>query len=471
MSDWIDAEQSVERAHEFYERGRWAEAESHLRRALSVNPYQAEWHFNLGLTLEAAGRHREAADAFIEASELQPGESAGAVSAGANLIRAGDPAQSLELLDRAERSGADAAVVAVHRIEAFTDLGRHDEAETAFYIGVEHAEDDAELYATMGDCLLDQGEHERALWCLRRAATLDPDLPEIDIRLAAVFERSGRFERARQMYMRHLRSDPGDVDALLDLAKLLQRMNRAVEAGEKLRRVLELEPRCGEAHALLSDLAEDQATAISEMDVAVRLDPKVPGGRRRLASLLTDRRGVGDAERVDELIAAELTDFDLASSFDTEAAAELVDLCLDAGRPRDAAQLAKRLCEESPDDLQAAHLLSVAMLEAGDLRTGMEVARKIVRRAPRFLPAMYNLALAHMRRGEWLRARYWVNQARQVDCEDGSIRRLRVRLWYRAALGVGAATLRLAWSGVLLLTTPARRPRRSPAPNHLPTAR
>ena len=67
MSEWQEAEQHVERAHELYEAGRWEEAESELRHAIAMNPYQAEWQFNLGLTLDAAGRHKEAADVFREA--------------------------------------------------------------------------------------------------------------------------------------------------------------------------------------------------------------------------------------------------------------------------------------------------------------------------------------------------------------------------------------------------------------------
>ena len=56
MSDWIDAETHADRAFEMYERGRWAEAEAELRKAIELNPDHAEWHFNLGLTQEAAGR-------------------------------------------------------------------------------------------------------------------------------------------------------------------------------------------------------------------------------------------------------------------------------------------------------------------------------------------------------------------------------------------------------------------------------
>ena len=55
MNDWFDAEGHVDRAQELFERGRWSEAEAELRKALALNPDQAEWHYNLGLTLEAKG--------------------------------------------------------------------------------------------------------------------------------------------------------------------------------------------------------------------------------------------------------------------------------------------------------------------------------------------------------------------------------------------------------------------------------
>ncbi|MCA9310693.1 MAG: tetratricopeptide repeat protein, partial [Phycisphaerales bacterium] len=70
MNDWFEAEQHYERAHEFYEAGRWDEAESELRQALALNPYRAEWHFNLALTLEAAGRFEAAIRALEDAHRL-----------------------------------------------------------------------------------------------------------------------------------------------------------------------------------------------------------------------------------------------------------------------------------------------------------------------------------------------------------------------------------------------------------------
>ncbi len=45
MSSWQDAEQHADRALEMYERERWSEAESELRKALDIDPDQGDWLF------------------------------------------------------------------------------------------------------------------------------------------------------------------------------------------------------------------------------------------------------------------------------------------------------------------------------------------------------------------------------------------------------------------------------------------
>ena len=70
MNNWQDAEQFADRALDMYERGKWADAEVELRKALEIDPDQGDWHFNLGLTLERVGRDAESLSSFEQASRL-----------------------------------------------------------------------------------------------------------------------------------------------------------------------------------------------------------------------------------------------------------------------------------------------------------------------------------------------------------------------------------------------------------------
>ena len=477
MNDWFEAEQHVERAHELYEAGRWDEAERELRHALSLNPYQIEWHFNLGLTLEAAGRHADAADALLKANELKPDDAPTQLLIGHNLLRAGQAERSLAWFERVERLAASdrdedvdaapadadsddegaaggardphagpAAQAAVYRVEALTELARHDDAELVFYMAQQAWPENAELYAAMADSLTDRKLYDKAIWCLREAARLDADLPRVQARLADVYWRTGRLERARQLYLRELRLDPGDVDTLLDLGELLAEMHRDAEAGEKYHRVLELEPDNPDAHSSLADLAERRGVrddAIVQLDVVLRLDAAYPGARPRLAGLLMER-GLGeDALRAKRLLIAELKAYRAKpESYDAVAADELGQLLLDAGMPSSAASVFERLAETRAGDAAARHHLSVARFQLGQRDQGVRHAREALRLDPRFYPAMHNLAIASIENGHWLRARYWARQALRIAPDDPALRRLRLKLRLHAAVGLGRWALR-----------------------------
>lgn len=432
MSEWFEAENHVERAHQFYEQGRWDEAARELRAALASDPYQSEWLFNLGLTLEAAGRHGEAAEAFARVFELEPEDANAALFAGMNAMDSDDPARAISWLEQAERLEPGDVRSYVHRISAYARLGDHEQSETMFYLGQGIDADSADLYSAMGDALLDRGEHARALWCLREVARIDPKHPRLYARLAEAMGATGRGERARQLYMRALRDDPGDLDVLLDLGELLASMERIDEAEEKFRRVLEIEADNVDAHFALGDLAArrgDPGGALRQFEIVLRLDPAFAEARRRAAGLILDGVHSGDAQPAQRLLRMDLRDFEESpDTFDDESLRQLGELLIDAGMAREARGVCRALAGRRPTDAQAWHLLSVAELESEDLDAGVEAAGRAIALDGRSHLAAHNLALANLRRGRWVRARYWVRRGLRIAPEDRGLRQLRTRL-------------------------------------------
>lgn len=429
MNEWIDAEHHVELAHEHYEAGRWQEAESELRQALALNPYRPDWHFNLGLTLEQTDRFEDAAAAFSAAHELDP-DAQSAVCVGVNFLRAERARESITWFERAHKLEPESSASFVHRIEAYSHLGDHDQAEVMFYLAQQVNPKDAGAYATLADSLLERGLHDKAVWCLREAAHLDPGLPRVHARLAEAYAATGRLERARQLYLRELRADPGDIDTLLDLGELLVDMNRLPEAGEKFRRVLELEPDNPTAHYHLADLAArlgQHAEALAQFDVVLRLDPDFVGVRRRIAGLLLQRDE--DAETAREMLAAELAmSREQPDQFEAEDREELAQLLLDARMPLEARGLLEELAAKRTGNAAVLHALAVACFQLGDRPMGLEHSREVLRLEPQHVAAMSNMAVASLHDRQWTRARYWVRQALRVEPDDAFLRRLRMRL-------------------------------------------
>src|SRR5205814_2353585 len=88
-NDWSEAERRVEHAQELFEQHKWQEALEELRAATNINPYNAAWFFNIGLTLDELGRHDEAIDAYNQALIIEPDDLQALNHLGIDLHHAG----------------------------------------------------------------------------------------------------------------------------------------------------------------------------------------------------------------------------------------------------------------------------------------------------------------------------------------------------------------------------------------------
>ena len=217
MSDWLDAEAHADRALEMYERGRWAEAEEELRKAISLNPDNAEWHFNLGLTLEAAGRDSDALESYRQAVELMPDQSDPLVAAGTSANRLHQHAEANRWLQRAIELDDQCEQAYIGLIESHLCEGHHDEAETVFYLAQNALkEPSARCFAAMAESQIQRQNWDRAQWCIKEALRLEPSMPRLRARLAAVLTATGKPQRALHLYLKELRDDPGNIETLLE---------------------------------------------------------------------------------------------------------------------------------------------------------------------------------------------------------------------------------------------------------------
>src|SRR5690606_40858938 len=130
--------------------------------------------------------------------------------------------RAVDWLDQAERLEPMSVAIVVHRIEALTELERFEQAEEAFYLGQQIDPEYPELYLAMGEPLAQTEQHDRAVWCMRAAARLEPTLPRVRAHVARARARIGRHERARQLYLQELRVGAGAAGTLLQLGDRLR---------------------------------------------------------------------------------------------------------------------------------------------------------------------------------------------------------------------------------------------------------
>jgi len=431
MNEWMEAEQRVERAHELFDAERWEEAMQELQAALRVNPYQGEWHYNLGLTLDAMGRYDEAVEAFKSALEHHGRDPEILINLGVDSLRLHKATEAVRYFEQAQELDSDNEASFYHRISAYAQLGDHEQAELMFYMACQLNEHSPHAHFNLAGSLLDRHEVDHAIACLDKVRKQEPDFPDVNARLGEAYSIKGQLDRACRAYRRQLRLDPGDTQTLMALGELLTQMDRPVEAAEKFRRVTELDPTHVGAHFALGDLAlrsHDLDSAQMSFELVLRLNPARPEAHLKLARIALHRRRLEEARRH---LRAELA---LTRTADDEAVAEdLARLLLDAQMPREATGVLCGLVRNQPDNAPLRHQLAMAMFMDGRLEAGIRTCRDAVRADEHYLVAMQNLALAHQQLGQLGRARYWVLRSLEIDPDDPRLRRMRTRLWFALA--------------------------------------
>ncbi len=449
MSDWLDAEAHADRALELFERGRWADAEAELRKAISLNPDQAEWHFNLGLTLEQAGREEDALISYERAIDLMPDQPDPLVAAGVLANRRGHFERAIGWLERAIRIEPQFEEAYAHKIESHLRLGAHDDAETTFYMA-QHAlpEPSAQCLAVMAESLIQRRVFDRAEWCLKEALRLEPQMPRLRARLAALMAIAGKPQRALQLYLRELRDDPGSIDTLLEFGGLLHDLGRLPEAAEKYRRVLELEPANVDAHFRLGQVAlaaHRFHQASLEFELVLKLDSNYPAIRCAMgeALLRRDRRNEARRYLLEEyaLVTAEIREAAPAKSVESASAnptvprpdlAGLASLLLELDEPARAAELFEYVLAGN-ESTELLRLLALARFQAGDRDGGIAASRRVLSMEPECIRSIHNLALAALQQHQLTSANGWIKRGLAINHHDDGLRRLRIRLWLAMA--------------------------------------
>lgn len=189
----------------YYER-RYEDAIFELRRAIKLNPANAEAlfniktirtrleHFHAGKIYSRMGQRREAIDEFRKAIAIDPRFIEARHRLGAELLLAGDPAGALKELDRAESASPDYRKMFEIWYEqgiALRALGRTEEALRKFERTAEARPAFAAAHNEIGVILMERGEFDAAVARFVRAIGIEPRTDYVR-NLQAAFARKPR---------------------------------------------------------------------------------------------------------------------------------------------------------------------------------------------------------------------------------------------------------------------------------------
>lgn len=410
--------------------GRLTAAVEEFRKAIDREPERGDLRFNLGLALDGLDLIDDAVDAFREAARLLPRRPEAHLAAGSACCRAGRFEEALPYLDRSLRLDRSLEPAWARRIIALGELGRHEEADLAYFEAQQLFEKMPGCLMAMGESRLHRGEHARAAWCFREALRLEPDTPRLRARLARAVAGEGDLEASLGLLLEEHAMRPDDAAVLVELGDTFVRLDRPREAVRHFRLAVERAPREAFLHFRLGSglLAfEGPAAALESLVEAHRIDPDLPGVRALLGRV---HARLGERDEAVRIVREEVT----ALSSDPEATGRverLADAAWLLGESGHAAEGAAALIPLVEADPSNVALLGRLASLACRGRLGRR-ARGWCRRLGRcggVAAGLHNLILDDLEAGRLRRAAWRLRAALRRFPDDAGLRRLRAAWW------------------------------------------
>ncbi|WP_372394565.1 tetratricopeptide repeat protein [Azospirillum sp. HJ39] len=246
------------------------------RAAARLVPGFAEPRLGMGRALEDL-RHADAAlGCYRLAARMRPDDAAVRIALANALRRWGRPAEAAAAYREAVRLGAGNGSVWANLGATLQSLGKAAEAEAAYVEALRRQPDHAETRNNLGLLLHALGRHGEARERFRAALALDPGHVPALVNLGLAEAALGRFDRAEACQRRAIARDRRQAEAWNNLGNACKAQGRRDEAEACWHRALALNPgfadALGNLGAELSD-REAFADATVRLNRAIRLMP------------------------------------------------------------------------------------------------------------------------------------------------------------------------------------------------------
>ncbi|MBX9928697.1 MAG: tetratricopeptide repeat protein [Gemmatimonadaceae bacterium] len=273
---FLSSEEFDERAHQFYNEGRYDEALAMLREGLALYPNAVELHIGVGYARLARDEFAWARQSFEEALILDPEHEDALAGLGETLLKFGLQAQAVKAFYRTLELGyQDDIDLMLQCGRALFRDGLLDDAQTFIDVVIQQLPEHAEAVALLGYIQHRRGEDEAAVKSLRRALRLDEEFSEARIYLGNLLYDRSEYEAALYHLDRTVPEDHWDELAIWRLIELKKSVHRVEDADPQLRpwvdRIGELQGESDALDELLGDI-EQRANDDAEREAQQQLE-------------------------------------------------------------------------------------------------------------------------------------------------------------------------------------------------------
>ena len=230
----------------------------------------------LGTVYTRSDRWEQALSVYLKLSEINPDNVEVLNNLGVIYRRIGRYEDSISVLTRARETGQDTETVLYNLGNTWKQMGDYAQAALCFSDVIDNKPDDVLAYNHLGSIHALSGRHDLALQAYRRGLQIDPNHPFIHYNMAHSYEALGRPSEAVGEFTAALKTKPGWLDALRDLASLYLRQKDEDSCLSTLRRILAVDPSDTRALVEMGSIASKNGRTAEAADYyssALKADP------------------------------------------------------------------------------------------------------------------------------------------------------------------------------------------------------
>jgi len=334
--------------------GQHEQAQAHLSSAVKLQPKNHWIHSNLGLVylklrnLDVALRHAK------KAISLDPNMAEAWNNLGNVYREMGKFDDALTAYSKSLKLSGQSPELLCNMGLVLEQLDRNDEAKSKYEAAISAAPGFARAHVCLGDLAREDGDLKSAFEYYHNGLSHDPNLKEAHCSIARAFLAESDFDNAKSHFLTALDIDAKDVDSILGFADWLNRQELWETAKECIERAASVAPHSSLVHGQLAGVLSKEhryIEALVEANKAIDLEPGSTAARFKLADIYQDFGKYDQAREIYREIAK--LEKDNTGVYQTWAALEEKTSHLD-----DALQYAERALQLEADDEQALLLLA-----------------------------------------------------------------------------------------------------------------
>jgi len=229
-------------------------AVAHYKKAISLRPDYTHALNNLGATLLQQNNIVEAAEVFKKAVELTPEKAELQSNLGITFYKLGDFESARICHEKAITLSPESAIPHNNLGNTLRELGELREAEMEYRTAIRIKSDFAEAMSNLGITLQELGEENGAIAHISNALAINPDYFQAHYNLGNVKKESGFLSEAEQHYTTAIELKSDYAEAYINIGSVQHRLGKLDKAEGSCRVAISLGGSKSEAHSILGEI-------------------------------------------------------------------------------------------------------------------------------------------------------------------------------------------------------------------------